>query len=349
MTTSRRIRLGITLGDVNGIGPEIALRAAFGHRWPASLQIVLVGSGPIIAEQAKRLKFPMPPEWEKGRARSLSGPRPARRIGPTQKESSVAFWDPAPALQPRWQPGKVAVDSARAADAWIRACVAACMDKRLDGMITAPISKEAFHKAGIHIPGHTELLAELTHTRDFAMMLFGGLLRVVLATRHLPLAKVSSALNQAEIVKVIRLTGEALPWLGCKKARIGVCGLNPHAGDGGALGSEERSIIAPAIQAARRKGFNVHGPIPGDAIFHQAVNGRYDAVIAMYHDQGLAPLKMLAFDQGVNVTLGLPMVRTSPDHGTAFDIAGKNKANPSSMIEAIQWADRLARRKNPWK
>ncbi|HBA85668.1 MAG TPA: 4-hydroxythreonine-4-phosphate dehydrogenase PdxA [Verrucomicrobia bacterium] len=332
---SRKIRLGITLGDVNGIGPEIALKAAFEHRWPAAWQLVLIGSASIVAEQALRLDFPAPPAWQPSQTRG--------------RQPRVVCWDPAPALQPRLQPGRLAVDSARAADAWIRACAAACLKGDLDGMVTAPISKEAFHKAGIDVPGHTELLAELTHTRDFAMMLFGGPLRVVLATRHLPLARVASALNRTEILKVIRLTGQALPWLGCRKARIGVCGLNPHAGDGGALGHEEKDLIAPAIRTARQKGFQAEGPIPADAIFYQAVHGRYDAVIAMYHDQGLAPLKMIAFEQGVNVTLGLPIVRTSPDHGTAFDIAGKNKANPSSMIEAMQWAGRLAQRQNPWK
>ena len=332
---SSKIRLGITLGDVNGVGPEIALKAAFRHRWPASLQLVLMGSEAVLAAQARRFGFPMPPAF-----------CPDERRG---AKARVLFWDPTPSLQPAWKPGAIATDSARAAAAWIRSAVEACQQGRLDGLVTAPISKEAFHKAGLRIPGHTELLAELTHTRDYAMMLFGGPLRVILATRHLPLAQVPGALNRGEILKAIRLAGQALPWMGCRKARIGVCGLNPHAGDGGALGREEKLVIAPAIRAAQKAGFHAHGPIPADAIFYQAIHGRYDAVVAMYHDQGLAPLKMIAFESGVNVTLGLPIVRTSPDHGTAFDIAGKGKANPSSMAEAIEWARRLASRPNPWK
>jgi 4-hydroxythreonine-4-phosphate dehydrogenase len=180
------------------------------------------------------------------------------------------------------------------------------------------------------------------------MMLFGGPLRVTLATRHVPLTHVSKKLTTAGILETIVMTGEALPWLGCRKQRIAVCGLNPHAGDGGKIGREEITVIAPAIRKAKKKGFDVTGPVPADTVFHQALKGKYDAVVAMYHDQGLGPLKMLAFDSGVNVTLGLPIVRTSPDHGTAFNIAGKGAANPESMIEAIKWAVQLARRKNPW-
>ena len=328
----RAVRIGITLGDVNGIGPEIALKAARRLSRLRDTQLVLIGSRPVLDRQARKLRLHLPPA-----GRPDAPPR-----------SSVFVWDPAPDFAPAWQPGRITADASRAAAAWIHFAVEACLDGQLDGMVTAPICKEGLKMAGLTVPGHTEMLAQLCDTDRFAMMLFGGPLRVILATRHVPLAQVSATLTRASLLETIELAGEALPWLGCRRARIGVCGLNPHAGDGGALGDEEQRIITPAIAAARRKGFRVSGPVPADVIFHQAVHGRHDAVVAMYHDQGLGPLKMLAFESGVNVTLGLPIVRTSPDHGTAFDIAGRGRANPSSMEEAIRWAAKLARRSNPW-
>jgi len=321
-------------GAVNGIGPEIALRAIGLFRRESSAQLVLVGSAPILREWCRRLRQPFPGAWSPERV-----PRPT---------DPVAVWDPAPALTPTLRPGRAYADAGRAAAAWIDAAVGACRAGRLDALVTAPISKEGFQKAGVPYPGHTEFLAALTGARRFAMLLFGGPLRVILVTRHLPLARVAAALTRANILAAIELAAEGLPWLGCRAARIGVCGLNPHAGDGGLLGREEIEKIAPAVRAARRQGCDVRGPIPADVIFHQAVRGQFDAVIAMYHDQGLAPLKMLAFETGVNVTLGLPIVRTSPDHGTAYDIAGRGRANPASMLAAIRWADKLIRRRNPW-
>jgi 4-hydroxythreonine-4-phosphate dehydrogenase len=249
---------------------------------------------------------------------------------------------------PRHRPGQIRADAARAAYACILAATAAAQNRRLDAIVTAPISKEAFKLAGIREPGHTELLARLTGTRRYAMMLFGEKIRVVLVTRHLPLRKVADALTAAAIVEAVEMLALALPWMGFKRARIGVCGLNPHAGDGGTLGTEEKTVIAPALARCRKRGWNVTGPIPADAIFHQHLAGKFDAVVAMYHDQGLAPMKMLSFDSGVNLTLGLPIIRTSPDHGTAFDIAGKGIADPASTRAALDWAARLAARKNPW-
>jgi 4-hydroxythreonine-4-phosphate dehydrogenase len=191
--------------------------------------------------------------------------------------------------------------------------------------------------------------AELTDTKRYGRMLMGKGLRVMLATRHLPLRAVADALTKENILEAIELTGEALKWFGLENGRIGVCGLNPHAGDGGALGDEEQMIIAPAIEAARAEGFNAIGPVPSDVVFFQTLEKKYDAVVAMYHDQGLGPLKMHAFDCGVNLTLGLPIIRTSPDHGTAFDIADKGVAKPDSMIAAIEAAIQLAGVSNPWK
>jgi 4-hydroxythreonine-4-phosphate dehydrogenase len=216
-------------------------------------------------------------------------------------------------------------------------------------MVTAPICKEGLKKAGFSMPGHTEYLAECCGTSRFAMMLIGGPLRVLLVTRHLPLRRVADAVTRENVRGAIAIAAEALPWLGCSKGRIGVCGLNPHAGDGGAIGDEEQRIIRPAVMAMRRRGIPAEGPVPPDVMFYQALHGQYDVVVAMYHDQGLGPLKMLAFESGVNVTLGLPMVRTSPDHGTAFDIAGTCRADATSMSAALKLAGKLSARTNPWK
>ena len=325
-------RIGITLGDVNGIGPEVALRAVHHRRGPAGTRFVLIGHAEIVAAQARQLQLPVPP--------TVNDP-----AAPTRHR--VVVWDPAPARL-RWTPGRLVPAASAAAAAWIEAAVKACRRGDLHGMVTAPISKEGFHRAGIQVPGHTELLAELCGTKRFAMMLFGGPLRVVLATRHIPLAEVPRQLTAPVLEEAIELTAQALPWLGATRARVAVCGLNPHAGEGGDLGREEIDVIAPVIRKLRARGRRVTGPLPGDTVFHQAARGDYDAVVAMYHDQGLAPLKLIAFDSGVNLTLGLPIVRTSPDHGTAFALAGKNQANPASMMEAVRWAVRLAGKKNPW-
>ncbi len=176
----------------------------------------------------------------------------------------------------------------------------------------------------------------------------GGPLRVVLVTRHIPLCRVAPSLTKGRIIEAVTITAEALPWLGCTTARIAVCGLNPHTGDGGAIGSEEQDVIAPVIRVVRRRGIRANGSVAPDAVFYKAMRGENDAVVCMYHDQGLGPLKMLAFDTDVNVTVGLPIVRTSPAHGTAFDIAGRGEADPSSMTEAIKLAYELTRRRNPW-
>ena len=326
-------RIGITLGDLNGIGPEIALKAVYRKRWPAGTRFVLLGHSGVLIAQARRFGFPDPREI------ADLAEAPAAR---------VTVWDPA-RIPLRWTPGQIVPEVSRAAAEWIRAAVRACLDHQLDALVTAPICKEGFHRAGVMVPGHTEMLAELCGTRRFAMMLFGGPLRVVLATRHIPLAEVSRRLTPDVVEEAIGLAAEALPWLGSRKARVAVAGLNPHAGEGGDIGREEITVIEPVIRSLRKSGLNVTGPRPGDTVFHEAARGDFDAVVAMYHDQGLAPLKLIAFDSGVNLTLGLPIVRTSPDHGTAFAIAGKNQANPASMTEAIRWAIHLAHRKNQWR
>jgi 4-hydroxythreonine-4-phosphate dehydrogenase len=314
----KSLRIGITLGDLNGIGPEVALKAVRQLGVLRDVHFVLIGS-PNAVEPLRT--------------------RPRHAL----------LWDPTPHLAPRYTPGRITAAAGRAAAAWIYFGVRGCQAGMLDALVTAPICKAGWERAGIRFPGHTELLAQLTGARRVEMMLLGGPLRVVLATRHVPLAQVPLALRTTDLAETIAMTAAGLRWLGLRQRRIAVCGLNPHAGDGGLLGDEESKLIAPAIRAARRPGLQLAGPVPADTVFHQALHGRYEAVIAMYHDQGLGPLKMLAFESGVNLTLGLPIVRTSPDHGTAFDIAGQDRANPASMVAAIEWAIRLARRPHPWR
>jgi 4-hydroxythreonine-4-phosphate dehydrogenase len=215
--------------------------------------------------------------------------------------------------------------------------------KLVDAVVTAPIAKESWKLAGYHYPGHTELFAEKTGARRYAMMFAGGPLKVALATVHIPLNGLWGRLNIGTVFHPIELLHEALVnWFEIPKPRIAVCGLNPHAGENGQFGDDEERIIAPAILMARDQGIDATGPYPADTVFLAAKDGKYDAVVAMYHDQGLIPVKLLAFDQAVNLTIGLPIVRTSPDHGTAFDIVGRNRANPGSMRAAIELAIDLA-------
>jgi 4-hydroxythreonine-4-phosphate dehydrogenase len=217
-------------------------------------------------------------------------------------------------------------------------------------LVTAPVSKEAIVRAGQAFVGQTEFLAELAGVPAPVMMLLGDddrgrWLRVALVTTHVALRDVAARVTQPKVERAIERAAAACRELGLARARVAVCGLNPHAGEGGQFGTEEITTIAPAVLAARARGADVMGPLPADTVFHHALRGEYDAVVAMYHDQGLAPLKLLAFERGVNWTLGLPFIRTSPDHGTAYDIAGQNRADPSSMIAAIRLARRLAERR----
>jgi 4-hydroxythreonine-4-phosphate dehydrogenase len=393
-----QIVLAITLGDPGGIGPEIALKAVCGQRWPAHLRLALIGARALLVREARRLRLPLPPavdfarqrifpapvvNWEPGGngtlpkplapipSRQMSSPRQIRPGGKNKAWGTNAFpsleglgvgSSSALNLQPfestpdptgatsraPWPPGAGGRSQGQAAARWIEAAVAGCRRGLFDGMVTGPVSKKSLQLAGLPFPGHTEYLAALTQTRRYAMLLMGGPLRVTLVTRHLPLARVAPALTRSAIMEAAELTEQALRWLGEKNLTIGVCALNPHAGDQGVLGREESTTIIPAIRALQRRGIKALGPIPADVIFHQAIRGKFGAVLAMYHDQGLAPLKMLAFESGINLTLGLPILRTSPDHGTAFDIAGKGIADPGSMIAAIMLAARLARRKNPF-
>jgi 4-hydroxythreonine-4-phosphate dehydrogenase len=257
-----------------------------------------------------------------------------------QAVSDVVVYGPAAGLS--FPPGRLSAEAGRAAYEIIVRAVEAATAGTVDAIATAPISKEAFRLAGLPWSGHTDLLAHLTKTRDVAMMFYSDALRVVLATVHLPLADVPRALTASVMESTIMLTARELPRFGFEHPRIAVAGLNPHAGEHGVFGHEEEIAIAPAIAACRARGVHVAGPYPGDTVFVRARRGEFDVVVACYHDQGLIPVKLVAFGQAVNVTLGLPIIRTSVDHGTAFDIAGKGVANPESMVAAVILAARLA-------
>jgi len=226
----------------------------------------------------------------------------------------------------------------------IKTAVAILKQGGAHGLVTAPVNKSAINKSGVAFKGHTEYLAMRTHAKKFAMMFCGGPLRVTLITRHEPIKNIPRILTKEKIIDAIILTEKALTVnFSIKNPRIGVCGLNPHAGEEGMIGVEEKRVIAPAIKKLKSKIPNIIGPLPADTAFYMAYNKGLDAIIAMYHDQGLAPFKMVAFHNGVNVTLGLPFVRTSPDHGTAYNIAGKGIANPLSMKEAIKLAVKICK------
>ena len=238
--------------------------------------------------------------------------------------------------------GRVDGRAGRAAYDAIVAATADALAGRVDAIATAPINKAAFAAAGLPWRGHTELLAHLCGVTDAAMLFWSEPLRVVLATIHVPLAQVPRALTRDGLLKTLRLTSASLPAFGIAAPRIGVAGLNPHAGEDGLLGTEERDVIAPAIAAARAAGVDASGPFPADTLFVRAARGEFDVAVAMYHDQGLVPVKLLAFGRAVNVTLGLPIVRTSVDHGTAFDIARQGVADEGSLVEAMLLAARLS-------
>jgi 4-hydroxythreonine-4-phosphate dehydrogenase len=242
-------------------------------------------------------------------------------------------------------PGKPGLASAQHAIEALEESVALAKSGEIQAVVTGPVSKKWLHDAGFVFPGQTEFFADRCGVRDFAMCLTGGQITVALVTAHVPLVDVARILTPLEIVRVGQLLAAFLARRGVQRPRIAVAGLNPHAGEGGDLGSEEIDVIVPAVDSLRgalKTAVEISGPHPADTLFHRVVQGEFDAVLCMYHDQGLIPLKLHAFHEGVNVTLGLPFPRTSPDHGTAFEIAGRNTARPASMIAAIRLAHELA-------
>jgi 4-hydroxythreonine-4-phosphate dehydrogenase len=241
-----------------------------------------------------------------------------------------------------FEPGVLSASAGRAAYETIVRAVRDAQSGGLHAIATAPINKEALSLAGLPWPGHTEMLASLTNAKQVAMMFWSEKLSVVLATIHIPLSQVPAALTVDSVRAIVELSHRELPRFGFGRPRLALAGLNPHAGEHGLIGHEDRDVLVPAVEQSRQAGVNITGPLPGDTVFLRAMRGEFDAVIACYHDQGLIPVKMAAFGQAVNVTLGLPIIRTSVDHGTAFDIAGKGIADPESMVQAVLLAARLA-------
>ncbi|MBX3732472.1 MAG: 4-hydroxythreonine-4-phosphate dehydrogenase PdxA [Verrucomicrobiae bacterium] len=321
--------LGITLGDATGIGPEVAAGAAVTPEF-AGAALVFLGDPGVLQ-----------------RAAALRGIRLPIATWPGRGAAKPGLWSLAcGAALPRGLQRGAAVASRAALD-WIAEGARRCLEGDLDGLVTAPVNKEAVLRAGISFVGQTEYLAGRTGARETAMMLLGTddrgrWLRVVLATTHLPLCQVPGAVTIESVDRAIRLASAACHRLGLPRQRIAVCGLNPHAGEGGLMGTEEHLVVKPALARARAAGCDADGPWPADTVFGHAIRGGCEVVVALYHDQGLAPLKLVAFDTGVNWTLGLPFVRTSPDHGTAYDIAGLGSARPDSMTSAIRLALQLA-------
>jgi len=319
--------IGITMGDPVGIGPEIILSALINPLIYEICRPLVIGDMEWL-EDLKRciksnLKFnavkkPNTGVYQCGCVDVVSNFKPG---------SGQILW------------GKPTTLTGKAMISYITSATDMALQGRIDAMVTCPINKEAMHKAGYFYNGHTELIAEKTKSAEFAMMLAGDKLRVVLVTIHIPLKDITSVLSKEKILQTIIITGSSLSMrFGIENPKIAVAGLNPHAGEGGMFGDEEERMILPAVNLAKSQGFDVLGPYPPDTIFYHAQKGLYDAVICMYHDQGLIPFKMIHFADGVNTTLGLPIIRTSVDHGTAYDIAGKGKADPGSLTAAIKMA-----------
>ncbi len=313
---AKKRKIAITIGDPAGIGIEVVLKALLDESIINVCNPLIIGDRRVIQEAVEKMNIP----FDIGAYDILD-----------LKLINKKFEKCLPTKQ-----GGIASVS------YIKKAVDFAYANIVEAVVTAPISKESLKMAGYSWPGHTEMLAEFTNTKDFAMMLSGGPLRVILATTHAAIKDVPPLITKERVVKTIILAEKACNLLGIKEPKIGVAGLNPHAGESGIFGLEEIQHIIPAVKEANKMGIPVLGPFPADALFWKAYNGEYDIVVCMYHDQGLIPLKMIAFDKGVNVTIGLPIIRTSPDHGTAYDIAWKGLADPSSMIEAIKLASQIA-------
>ena len=320
-------KLALTMGDPGGVGPEITVKAVSSPEVQACCRPIIIGDR-IVMEEALGLVDP---------SLKLIIIKTAEEGSPAS--GAIELIDLR--TMSDFEKCKATSAGGKACASYIRKAVELGLAKKVDGIVTAPISKEALKMAGMKWPGHTEMLAELTRTDNYAMMLAGGPLRVVLVTIHTPLRKVPQMITKDSVLKTIRLAQKACDMMEIRGPRIAVAGLNPHAGEAGIFGDEEIKEIVPAIEEAKREGIPVSGPFPPDTVFHKAYKEEFDIVVCMYHDQGLIPLKMIAFETGVNVTVGMPIIRTSPDHGTAYDIAWKGRANPSSMIEAIKLAARL--------
>jgi 4-hydroxythreonine-4-phosphate dehydrogenase len=325
--------LGLTLGDPAGIGPEICLRAL---REPAVLARcvpILFGDPGVLARVTHATGIP------DADCRIVSMAE-LQEI-PDIKQPLVVHCDGMDAS--KIEPGKISAACGRAGYNYIERAIEAALAGKIDGVVTAPIHKEALNLAGVKFPGHTEIFTALTQAKRSCMMLYSDKFTVSMVTTHIGYHEVPDRLSVERVLNVIELTAETMRWMLRREPRIGVCGLNPHAGEHGLFGNrEEENFVEPAVNLARERGIQIEGPLVPDAVFTTGQRKRYDAIVTLYHDQGHIPFKMLAFDTGVNITLGLPIIRTSVDHGTAFDIAWQGKADPTSLYSAINVAAELA-------
>ncbi|MDX1672505.1 MAG: 4-hydroxythreonine-4-phosphate dehydrogenase PdxA [Balneolaceae bacterium] len=323
------IKVAITTGDINGIGTEIILKTLSNidliHATP-----VILGSSELIEYYDQRIQSNLDLE--------LISSAEQIKIGKVNLLECVKIG------RQDIEPGKITEISGAASMKSVEEGIRLCLEGLTDALVTAPISKEAVNLAGYSIPGHTEFLAEKTGTDRVLMMLVNESFRLGLATIHIPVSRIHEQLSKQRIVQTVGMMDRSLREdFGIENPEIAVLGLNPHAGDGGVIGDEEIEVIGPAIEKARENDLNIEGPFPADGFFGNRKYRQFHGVIAMYHDQGLIPFKTISFGKGVNFTAGLPFVRTSPDHGTAFDIAGENKANPASFREALQLAGELSK------
>lgn len=328
MPDLEHLPIAITMGDACGIGPEIIAKLfADSTQTPPTL---VLGDEGVLKRAIRSLALPIT-------VRLIDAPEDFHSELNTINVISLSrLPEDLPLGQLDARAGKAAYD-------YIRAGIDLALQKRIRAIVTAPINKEAMRSADIYYPGHTEILADFSGTKDFAMMLMNDDLRVILVTIHVSLREAIEQVTVEAELRTIRLAHEAMTQLGIEKPRIAVAGLNPHAGEHGLFGTEDETIIKPAIEQAQAEGIDASGPWPGDTVFMNARKGQFDIVVAQYHDQGLIPVKYLGVDEGVNITVGLPFVRTSVDHGTAFDIAGTGKASHASLRVAVEQAAMLSR------
>jgi len=325
--------LGLTMGDPAGIGPEICLRALHDKAVLHRCVPVLFGDANVLRLAGSKLN---------------GAHRMPRTLSPAEFKKACDFDEPlivdcGAVDVKKIQPGRISRENGRAAYIYIEHAIGAALDGQIDGVVTAPIHKESLNLAGVEFPGQTEIFTALTGAKRSCMMLYSDKLTVSMATTHIGYFEVPKKLSLERLLNVIELTADAMRRMLKREPRLGVCGLNPHAGEHGLFGNrEEEKIVMPAVAEARRRGIDAGGPLVPDAAFTANMRKKFDAIVTLYHDQGHIPFKMLAFDTGVNVTLGLPIIRTSVDHGTAFDIAWQGKADPASLFSAIRLAAGLS-------
>jgi 4-hydroxythreonine-4-phosphate dehydrogenase len=325
-------RIAITMGDAAGVGPEIVMKALAHRGLYARCRPLVVGDAARLAEAGRIAGTDIA-------IRAVATPEDARFEAGTVDCLDLKM------LPPHLPFGQVSAAAGHAAYEYVRAATALAVEGRIEALVTAPLNKEALHAGGHDFPGHTELLAALTGTPEVSMMLTGPGLRVILVTCHMGLRAAIDAIEPGLVERTIARGRDMLLKAGIARARIAVCGINPHAGENGLFGAGEEAVkIAPAVAACRARGWDVEGPLPADTLFWRARQGDFDMVVAMFHDQGLGPVKVLGLESGVNITVGLPVIRTSVDHGTAFDIAGKGVADARSLLAAIDAAIALAPR-----